>query len=117
MIKSMRDLRRGLDTLVLRGEIVATLDDDGDVSYRDQQHATEQHRRNQLSVEEVRRLRRSALRLERGEGVLIICRVFVINRRVIVWNRTQKVCYTGVSHESKTNTNGRESCARTRLKC
>lgn len=59
MVKSMRELRRGLDTLTLRGEIVATLDNDGEVTYRSQEHATEQHRRNQLSVEEVRRLRRN----------------------------------------------------------
>lgn len=68
MVKSMRELRRGLDTLVLRGEIVATLDDDGDVSYRDQQHATEQHRRNQLSVEEIRQLRRNVVKLEQAKG-------------------------------------------------
>lgn len=55
----MRELRRGLDTLVRRGEIVATLDDDGDVIYRDQRQATDVHRQNQLSVEEVRRLRRN----------------------------------------------------------
>lgn len=59
MIKSMRELRRGLDTLTRRGEIVATLDNDGEVTYRSQEHATEEHRRNQLSAEEVRALRRS----------------------------------------------------------
>ena len=62
MIKSMRELRRGLDTLTRRGEIVATLDDDGEVCYRDQQQATEEHRCNQLSVEEVRALRRNNIK-------------------------------------------------------
>jgi hypothetical protein len=60
MVKSWRELRRGLDALTLRGEIVATLGNDGEVVYRDQQQANEEHRRNQLHVREVRRLRRSA---------------------------------------------------------
>lgn len=59
MVKSWRELRRGLDTLVLRGEVIATLDNDGEVIYRDQQVASDWHRRNSLSVEEVRRLRRN----------------------------------------------------------
>jgi hypothetical protein len=60
MIQSWRELRRGLDTLTLRGEVIATLDDDGEVAYRSQEVATDEHRRNQLHVQEVRRLRRSA---------------------------------------------------------
>lgn len=60
MIKSMRELRRGLDTLTLRGEIVATLDDDGEMVYQDHKQADQAHRRNQLHVQEVKRLRRSA---------------------------------------------------------
>lgn len=59
MVKSWSELRRGLDTLTRRGEIVATLDDAGEIVYRDQRQATEEHRRNQLRVEEVRALRRT----------------------------------------------------------
>ena len=60
---TLSETRQGVDILIQRGEIVALLRDDGEVGYWPTKFVLPEQRQNQLSVREVRNLRRTQIRV------------------------------------------------------